>query len=106
MIQTPEQQQFLQKLLGFQFSIEYKAGKHNTVTDALSRRDDHHLSALYPTVSGGCFKFLDEVRKENVTCPELCLLHDKLRQRNLDEGVYSVKDGLMYFNKKLLLSPN
>ncbi|XP_062075982.1 uncharacterized protein LOC133780122 [Humulus lupulus] len=36
-IQTPEQQQFLHKLMGYQFSIEYKMGKQNSAADALSR---------------------------------------------------------------------
>ncbi|KAF7824247.1 Transposon Ty3-G Gag-Pol polyprotein [Senna tora] len=36
-LQTPEQEQWLPKLLGFQFAIEYKLGTLNTVADALSR---------------------------------------------------------------------
>lgn len=36
-IQTPEQQTFLCKLLGFQYVIEYKPGKDNVVADSLSR---------------------------------------------------------------------
>ncbi|WVZ16035.1 hypothetical protein V8G54_013601 [Vigna mungo] len=36
-IQTPEQQVYLSKLLGFDYSIQYKAGKTNVVVDALLR---------------------------------------------------------------------
>ncbi|KAJ4749205.1 polyprotein [Rhynchospora pubera] len=36
-IQTPEQQQFLSKLVGYSYSIEYKSGPSNAVADALSR---------------------------------------------------------------------
>lgn len=36
-IQTPDQQVFLCKLLGFYYTIEYKPGKENIVADALSR---------------------------------------------------------------------
>lgn len=36
-IQTPEQQVFLVKLLGYDFSIVFKPGKENIVVDALSR---------------------------------------------------------------------
>ena len=35
-IQTPEQQKYLAKLLGYQYSIVYKLGKDNRVADALS----------------------------------------------------------------------
>lgn len=37
-IQTPEQHYYLSKLLGFNYTIQYKAGATNVVADALSRR--------------------------------------------------------------------
>ncbi|KAJ4780691.1 polyprotein [Rhynchospora pubera] len=45
-IQTPEQQQFLSKLVGYDFSIVYKAGTSDAAADALSRvhETDNHLS--------------------------------------------------------------
>ncbi|XP_028794470.1 uncharacterized protein LOC114750095 [Neltuma alba] len=36
-IQTPEQEAYLPKLMGYDFSIEYKPGKSNAAADALSR---------------------------------------------------------------------
>lgn len=36
-IQTPEQQHYLSKLLGYEYTIQYKVGASNVVTDTLSR---------------------------------------------------------------------
>lgn len=36
-VQTPAQHQWLVKLLGYDFQLEYKSGHHNQVADALSR---------------------------------------------------------------------
>ena len=45
-IQIPDQQKYLAKLLGSQYTIVYKPGKDNRVADALSRQLDL-LSAYF-----------------------------------------------------------
>ncbi|XP_061364978.1 uncharacterized protein LOC133308374 [Gastrolobium bilobum] len=47
-IQTPDQQQFLAKLLGFNYSIQYKPGKLNVAADALSRQPEGSVMCLSP----------------------------------------------------------
>ena len=44
-IQTPEQHQYLRKLLGFNYAIVYKLGKQNNVEDALSKNEEDHEAA-------------------------------------------------------------
>ncbi|WVY96426.1 hypothetical protein V8G54_028577 [Vigna mungo] len=45
-IQTLEQQVYFSKLLGFDYSIQYKAGKTNVLADALLRPQDFGDSQL------------------------------------------------------------
>ncbi|KAE8726631.1 hypothetical protein F3Y22_tig00006570pilonHSYRG00070 [Hibiscus syriacus] len=45
-IQTPEQQRWLSKLIGYDFKIHYRSGKLNNVADALSRESAITLMAF------------------------------------------------------------
>ncbi|KAI5434724.1 hypothetical protein KIW84_021518 [Lathyrus oleraceus] len=62
-IQTPEQQFYLYKLLGYHYDIQYKPGKTNTVADALSRCQEPHVAELN-VLSTPQFLFIDDLRKE------------------------------------------
>lgn len=61
-LSTVPQHQWVSKLFGFDFSVEYKPGRLNTVADALSRRDqqEHHLAVI----SSPSFQLLDDIRQE------------------------------------------
>ena len=41
---TPEQQYYLSKLIGYDFDISFRSGKHNQVVEALSRQEDISIS--------------------------------------------------------------
>jgi hypothetical protein len=62
-------------LFGFNFSVEYRLGRLNTVADALSRRDAKEVAlpsaveagaALY-VLSGPSFTLLDAIRAATTT---------------------------------------
>ena len=94
-IQTPNQQQYLCKLMGYQFSIEYKAGSENSVADALSRRHDTPNIKFRAAMLAGKYDFLDELRKENMDCADLKVLQQQSLTGNLIDSQFSIRDGIL-----------
>ena len=73
---TIPQHHWVGKLLGFDFSVEYKEGSTNTVADALSRRNTEEAVAM--AVSGPRFDFVDRLRQATSSDPALVALKDEL----------------------------
>jgi hypothetical protein len=90
------------KLLGFDFSVEYKAGSTTTVADALSRRDTDEPAIL--AIFGPGFDFLDRLCQAHAIDPALVVLKEELvaGQR---PGSWSLIDGLVAFNGHLYIPP-
>jgi hypothetical protein len=67
---TIPQHQWISKLIGYDFQVQYKPGTSNTVPDALSRRDagEDGQSAV---VSAPIFAIFDELRAETTTMASL-----------------------------------
>lgn len=62
-VQTPEQHRYLARLLGYDFTIQYRAGRANVVADALSRIEEE-TPASFLLLSMPQFDFLEDLRKE------------------------------------------
>ncbi|WVZ63768.1 LOW QUALITY PROTEIN: hypothetical protein U9M48_013374 [Paspalum notatum var. saurae] len=73
---TIPQHQWASKLLGFDFTVEYKPGASNVVADVLSRRDEHK-GALF-ALSGPHFALFDDLRGEIRTLPAPSALRDAI----------------------------
>lgn len=62
-IQTPEQQVYLARLIGYDYSIQYRSGKANSVADALSRVHETSTGQMI-TLIVPHFTFLQDLKME------------------------------------------
>lgn len=97
-IQTPEQQFYLAKLLGYTYEIIYKPGAQNRVADALSRA---HCFAL--TVPH--WDFLEKLKAMFVEDQQLQTLMKHIMDDSEAYSDYKIHDGLVFFKGKLFI-PN
>ncbi|XP_028220447.1 uncharacterized protein LOC114402121 [Glycine soja] len=67
-IQTPEQQKYLARLMGYDYNIQYRFGSSNVVADALSRVSEP-TPELFLLLSVPCFTFLQELKAQLEQCP-------------------------------------
>jgi hypothetical protein len=82
------QHQWVSRLFGFDFSMEYRPGRLNTVANALSRHDSEASLELGDTaaavaISGPSFTYIDDVRRTTATAPDATLLQERLRTGEL-----------------------
>ncbi|RVW68343.1 Retrovirus-related Pol polyprotein from transposon 17.6 [Vitis vinifera] len=71
-IMTEPQQKWLLKLMGYDFSIEFKRGKNNMAANALSRNDTR---GEFNAVSSPLPQWLESIKVENQSHPELQRIH-------------------------------
>jgi len=98
-IQTSEQQKWLHKLLGYDFSIEYKPGKDNVGADALSRSFLVAWSQPQLNITNLVRKAVNEDTKLRAIM-EACI-EDKPPHPN-----YSVQEGILFWKSRIVLPPN
>ncbi|GJW61762.1 ty3-gypsy retrotransposon protein [Tanacetum coccineum] len=100
-IQTPVQQQYVRKLMGFNFDIEYKPGTTNIVADALSRMhsEDDLEAAAFMSLTRPISGLLESLKEEHRTLEEVSVLIQRLQQGEVIEG-FRVQDGLLIFQDR------
>ncbi|WVZ24397.1 hypothetical protein V8G54_002941 [Vigna mungo] len=101
-IQTPEQQIFLSKLLGFDYSIQYKAGKLNVVVDALSRPQDSSSNFLIFSMPN--FTFLEELNKSLHANQNFSNFFKEVQQYPEDHLQYHIHDNLLLYKGKIWIN--
>ena len=91
---TIPQDHWVGKLLGFDFSVEYKAGSTNTVADALSCHDTEETAVL--AISRPRFDFIDHLHQATDQDPMLVAIKNEIVS-NQRVAPWSLADGLVAF---------
>lgn len=100
-IQTPEQHYYLSKLLGFDYTIQYKVGSSNTVADALSRSPPSSELLLLSVPN---LDFMHDLRRTLHSNRDFQELLSKVRDHPQDHPDYRIHQGLILFKNRIWLN--
>ena len=98
-LSTVPQHQWISKLFGFDFSVEYRPGHLNIVADALSRQHDQQLCML----SSPSFQLFEELRTEINESPHLQTLRDNITELRGDN--WHSHQGLILKGSRVYVHP-
>jgi len=98
-IQTPEQQHCMAKLLGYDYTIQYKPGAHNVVVDALSRVPTSSLLLLFVPHT----LFMEQFQQTCLQDTTYQALLQQVLRSPADHPGFTVKQNMLIFHDKLWL---
>jgi hypothetical protein len=101
---TPTQQKWLTKLLGYDYTISYKRGIENRVVDALSRQQEESVSLS--AISYVHLDWLDRMKEDLKQDPWIQAKISKLQHDHFMAKHYSMQDGLLQYDGRIVVSPD
>ena len=104
-VQTPEQHVYLAKLLGYNYSIQYKVEHSNMVADALSRQTDiDHTTTMFSILSIPRPKFLDDLKIELASSEEFNDLTTRVTKDPEQHLAFILRDGLLLYKGRIWIN--
>jgi hypothetical protein len=104
-IQTPEQQYYMAKLLGYHYEIQYKPGSSNIVADALSQVSIPDSLTLFHLIVPQ-FLFLEELKQELLTDVVFLDMRERLLKDPSSLPDFRLVDGLLLKQGRIWISPS
>ncbi|PRQ33306.1 putative nucleotidyltransferase, Ribonuclease H [Rosa chinensis] len=99
-ISTPQQHKWVAKLTGYNYTIEYKPGKQNTIPDLLSRR--HELLAIQ-TVSAPIFDSLQLIDRACLNDPEAQGIMQALIKGTTTRKNFTLQNGRLLYKGRIFV---
>jgi hypothetical protein len=100
---TPFQQKWITKLLGYDFTVDYKKRVENRVANALYRREGWAEEVALSLLSILTLDWIDKLKEQYKIDEELKSLFTKWQSKTLNSAKYAVKDGLLFYKNRLYL---
>ncbi|XP_042958052.1 uncharacterized protein LOC122293563 [Carya illinoinensis] len=99
---TETQQKWLSKLIGYDFTIDYKRGKENQVADALSRKSEEQTATLalitFPTSL-----WIEELKQSYQLCSPIREIYEKLQHGSEGPKHFTLQQGLLLRKGKIVV---
>lgn len=102
-IQTPEQQKWLTKLVGYSYEIIYKPGKKNVVADALSRIEEEPTIPIFAAISAPSCSITSQLQQFFAHKPAGQQMMNKLQTDYNMQLKFTMKSGLLYFKDRIFV---
>lgn len=96
-LSTVPQHQWISKLFGFDFTMEYRPSRLNTIADAFFHRDSEEGSLAM--ISSPTFRLYDDIRREVQDNAEMQQMHEDCGRELGDP--WRVQDGLVLHGRRM-----
>jgi hypothetical protein len=100
---TPFQQKWITKLIGYDFTVEFKKGEDNRIADALSRREGWEEEVALSLLSIPTLNWIEKLKEQYQKDEKLKSLLARWQSNNLNSSKYAFKDGLLFYKNRLYL---